>query len=472
MDSIHNGGGLHTPLKQKHLTMIALGGTMGAGLFIGSGAIIREAGPASVVTYAGTGVLIMLVMRMLGEMAVAKPATGSFTEYARSAMGGWAGFSTAWLYWYYQMIIVGFEAVVGAELIRYWLPDVPAWLISTALLVLMTLVNLVSVSSFGKFEYWFAGIKILAVTAFVVVGAMYIFGAWPGATMDFSNLTSHGGLIPNGGWTMLAGVVVVIFSMVGAEVVTVAAAESSEPGIAIKRAVNAVIYRVLFFFVCSSLIISTIIPWDSIPVGTSPFLLALQVLNIPGVAHVLNFVILISVLSCLNIGLYSTSRMLFVLGSNRECPKWMTAVNSKGVPVRGVLACTVVGYACIVVAFLFPDTVFLFLINASGAMILFVYLMICLSQIITRRRMGEARAKDLKFKMWLFPYLSIVVTGVIVTILASMLWDSTSRASLLQGLGVWALLLGIYAVKAFRSKRKASEKLTELPQRENVSAAP
>lgn len=151
MDSIHNGGGLHTPLKQKHLTMIALGGTMGAGLFIGSGAIIREAGPASVVTYAGTGVLIMLVMRMLGEMAVAKPATGSFTEYARSAIGGWAGFSTAWLYWYYQMIIVGFEAVVGAELIRYWLPDVPAWLISTALLVLMTLVNLVSVSSFGKF---------------------------------------------------------------------------------------------------------------------------------------------------------------------------------------------------------------------------------------------------------------------------------------------------------------------------------
>nr|WP_296770836.1 amino acid permease [Rhodococcus sp. (in: high G+C Gram-positive bacteria)] len=452
MPDLDTRGGLHTPLKQKHLTMIALGGTMGAGLFIGSGAIISEVGPAAIVTYALTGVLILLVMRMLGEMAVANPRTGSFTDYARDAMGNWAGFSTAWLYWYYQMIVVGFEAVVGAQLLQKWIPDVPAWVLSVALLLALTLVNLVSVGNFGKFEYWFAGIKILAVVAFVVLGALYVFGLWPNSTLDFSNLTAHGGIAPNGAMPMLAGVVVVIFSMVGAEVVTVAAAESAEPGLAIKRAVNAVIYRVLFFFVVSSLLIVTIVPWDSIPTGQSPFLLALQVLNIPGVADILNAVILIAVLSCLNIGLYSTSRMLFTLGSNGECPKWMTAVNSKGVPVWGVLSCTVIAYACIAVAFFFPDTVFLFLINASGAMILFVYLMICISQIILRKKNEQQHGGNLEFKMWLFPGLSILVTAVILIILASMLWDSTSRVSLFQGLMVWAVILVAYAVKVLRNR--------------------
>ena len=448
-------GGLHTPLKQKHLTMIALGGTMGAGLFIGSGAIISEVGPASIVTYALTGVLILLVMRMLGEMAVANPRTGSFTDYARDAMGNWAGFSTAWLYWYYQMVVVGFEAVVGAQLLQRWIHGVPAWVLSVGLLLALTLVNLVSVGNFGKFEYWFAGIKIAAVVAFVALGSLFIFGLWPNSSIDFSNLTSHGGIAPNGAFPMLAGVVVVIFSMVGAEVVTVAAAESKEPGLAIKRAVNAVIYRVLFFFVTSALIIVTIVPWDSIPTGESPFLLVLQVLNIPGVADILNAVILIAVLSCLNIGLYSTSRMLFTLGSNGECPKWMTAVNKSGVPVWGVLSCTVIAYGCIAVAYFFPDTVFLFLINASGAMILFVYLMICISQIVLRKRNERAHGGKLEFKMWLFPYLSILVTAVIVMILVSMLWDNTSRISLLQGLAVWAVILVAFGVKTVRARSRS-----------------
>ncbi|QSE95623.1 amino acid permease [Rhodococcus pseudokoreensis] len=432
--------------------MIALGGTMGAGLFIGSGAIISAVGPAAIVTYALTGVLILLVMRMLGEMAVANPRTGSFTDYARDAMGNWAGFSTAWLYWYYQMVVVGFEAVVGAQLLQRWIHGVPAWLLSVMLLLALTLVNLVSVGNFGRFEYWFAGIKVAAVVAFVAVGVLFVLGLWPNATIDFSNLTAHGGLAPNGVLPMLSGVVVVIFSMVGAEVVTVAAAESKEPGLAIKRAVNAVIYRVLFFFVTSSLIIVTIIPWDSIPTGDSPFLHVLQVLNIPGVADILNVVILIAVLSCLNIGLYSTSRMLFTLGSNGECPKWMTSVNKRGVPVWGVLSCTTIGYGCIAVAYFFPDSVFLFLINASGAMILFVYLMICISQIILRKKNEREHGGKLEFKMWLFPFLSIAVTAVIIFILATMLWDSTSRISLLQGLAVWAVILIAFGIKTVRER--------------------
>ncbi|QUH06310.1 amino acid permease [Saccharopolyspora erythraea] len=427
--------------------MIALGGTMGAGLFIGSGAIISEVGPAAIVTYALTGLLILLVMRMLGEMAVANPRTGSFTDYARDAMGNWAGFATAWIYWYYQMIVVGFEAVVGAELLQRWIHGVPAWVISVVLLLALTLVNLISVGNFGRFEYWFAGIKIAAVALFVLAAGLFVVGLWPSARIDFSNLTEHGGFAPHGILSLFAGVVVVIFSMVGAEVVTVAAAESKEPGLAIKRAVNAVIFRVLFFFVASCFLIVTIIPWNSIAEEQSPFLLVLQTMNIPYVADILNAVILIAVLSCLNIGLYSTSRMLFTLGARGDCPKWMASTSKRGVPVWGVLSCTVIGYACIAVGYFFPDTVFLFLINASGAMILFVYLMICISQIVLRRR-NHADGSQLPFKMWFFPYLSIAITAVIVAILVSMLFDPTSRASLLQGLVVVAIILVAFAGKA------------------------
>ncbi|GAA2358002.1 hypothetical protein GCM10009854_40450 [Saccharopolyspora halophila] len=453
---------------------------MGAGLFIGSGAIISEVGPAAIVTYMLTGVLILLVMRMLGEMAVANPKTGSFTEYARDAMGNWAGFFTAWIYWYYQMIVVGFEAVVGAELLQRWIHGVPAWVISVVLLLALTLINLASVGNFGKFEYWFAGIKIAAVALFVLVAALFVIGIWPNSTVDFSNLTEHGGFAPKGLLPLFAGVVVVIFSMVGAEVVTVAAAESKEPGLAIKRAVNAVIFRVLFFFVASSFLIVTIIPWDSIAEEQSPFLLALQAMSIPYVADILNAVILISVLSCLNIGLYSTSRMLFTLGARGDCPKWMTKTNSRGVPVWGVLSCTVIGYACVAVGYFFPDTVFLFLVNASGAMILFVYLMICVSQIILRRRRQSALGSDgnqLQFRMWLFPYLSIAITAIIVAILVSMLFDPTSRASLLQGLAVVTIVLVAFAVKSSYLRRLHSGaeidgRSTAGRERERHSVAP
>ena len=179
-------------LSQRHLTMIAIGGVIGAGLFVGSGAVIKDAGPAAFLTYAVTGVLIIMVMRMLGEMAVANPSTGSFADYARRAMGGWAGFSVGWLYWYFWVIVVGFEAVAGAAILNYWF-DAPLWLLSLILMVLMTATNLFSVSSFGEFEFWFAGIKVAAIVIFIGIGTLYVLGIWPNKSLDFSNLTSHGG---------------------------------------------------------------------------------------------------------------------------------------------------------------------------------------------------------------------------------------------------------------------------------------
>ena len=185
-------------LKQRHLTMIAMGGVIGAGLFVGSGVVIGSAGPGAFLSYAITGLLIIMVMRMLGEMAVANPSTGSFADYSRNAMGAWAGFSTAWLYWYFWVIVVGFEAVAGAAVIQFWLPGIPLWVLSLILMVLMTATNLFSVKSFGEFEFWFAGIKVAAIVVFLVLGGLFVLGLWPNKDMDFSNLTAHGGFLPLG----------------------------------------------------------------------------------------------------------------------------------------------------------------------------------------------------------------------------------------------------------------------------------
>jgi GABA permease len=364
---------LQTGLKKRHLTMLSMGGVIGAGFFVGLSGVIDQAGPGAILTCAICGLIVFLVMRMLGEMAVAKPCTGSFTEYARMALGGWAGFTTGWLYWYFWVVVVGIEAVVGATLLARWFPSVPLWLMSAGLLMIMTVVNLLSVSNFGEAEYWFAGIKVAVIIAFIVIASLFVLGVWPGSTVDFHNLTAHGGFLPNGLGVVFIGVVTVIFSMTGAELVTIAAAESAEPAQAIRRATSTVVFRILAFFVLSTFLLVTMMPWDSMVPGESPFIAALDLLRIPGAADILNLFVLVAVLSCLNSGLYTASRMLFALSANRDAPRWMTRVNSRGVPVKGVLSCTFVGYCCIAAAYVWPDTIFLYLVNSSGAICLFAY---------------------------------------------------------------------------------------------------
>ena len=321
-------------LKQRHLTMIAMGGVIGAGLFVGSGVVIGSAGPGAFLSYAITGVLIIMVMRMLGEMAVANPSTGSFADYSRNALGAWAGFSTAWLYWYFWVIVVGFEAVAGAKVIQFWLPDIPLWLLSLILMALMTATNLFSVKSFGEFEFWFAGIKVAAIIVFLVLGGLYVFGVWPNKSMDFSNLTAHGGFMPLGIGAIFSAIVVVIFSMVGAEIATIAAAESADPARAIARATNSVILRIAIFFVGSIFLLAVILPWNSAELEASPYVSAFRQMGIPYADHIMNAVVLTAVLSCLNSGLYTASRMLFVLSARREAPMVLMTVSPSGVPGR------------------------------------------------------------------------------------------------------------------------------------------
>ena len=437
---------LHKGLKQRHLTMIAIGGVIGAGLFVGSGVVIKETGPAAFLTYALTGVLIVLVMRMLGEMATANPSTGSFADYARKALGGWAGFSVGWLYWYFWVIVVGFEAVAGAKVITYWF-DAPLWLLSLVLMLLMTATNLFSVSSYGEFEYWFAGIKVAAICVFLVLGTLYVVGLWPDKGFDLSNLTAYGGFFPHGVGAIFSGIVVVIFSMVGAEIATIAAAESRDPERAIAKATNSVVFRIAIFYVGSVFLLAVILPWNSSELAASPYVSAFTQMGLPYADHVMNAVVLTAVLSCLNSGLYTASRMLFVLAGRREAPVALITVNRRGVPVWAILSSSVVGFLCVVAAAVSPDTVFLFLLNSSGAIILFVYLLIAVSQLELRRRTPSER---LRVRMWFYPVLTILTIVAMVAVLASMFFRSDTRSQILLSLLSWAVVLGLYAVTRWR----------------------
>ncbi|OBJ60111.1 GABA permease [Mycobacterium sp. 1423905.2] len=434
--------------------MIAIGGVIGAGLFVGSAVVIRDAGPAAFLTYAVCGVLIVLVMRMLGEMAAAHPSTGSFADYAADALGGWAGFSVGWLYWYFWVIVVGFEAVAGGKVLNYWFPA-PLWLLSLCLMLLMTATNLFSVSSFGEFEFWFAGIKVATIVVFLGLGAAFVLGLWPGRHLDFSNLHSHGGFLPHGIGAVFAAIVVVIFSMVGAEVVTIAAAESRDPQRAIARATRTVVARIVIFFVGSVFLLVTILPWSSVEVGVSPYVAALKHMGLPGADQLMNAVVLTAVLSSLNSGLYTGSRMLFVLAARGEAPARLVRLSRRGVPHLAILCSSAVGFGCVLMAWLAPGTVFLFLLNSSGAVVLFVYLLIALSQIVLRRRTS---ADKLRVKMWLFPALSLLTVAGIVAVLVQMAFDESARSQLWLSLLSWVVVVGLYVIaRARRRGRRAGQ---------------
>ena len=441
---------LKRALSQRQLRMIAIGGVIGAGLFVGSGVVIGDTGPGAFITYAMSGVLIVLVMRMLAEMAVANPSTGSFADYARNALGNWAGFSVGWLYWYFWVIVVGFEAIAGAKIIQFWV-HIPVWLCALVLLILMTATNLFSVSSFGEFEFWFAGIKVAAIVVFIALGTLFVLGLWPNKSMDFSNLWSHGGFLPMGFKVITAGIVTVIFSMVGAEIATIAAAESADPEKAVAKAANSVIMRIAIFFVGSIFLLVVILPWNDKGLAASPFVTAFSKMGIPYADHIMNAVVLTAVLSCLNSGMYTASRMLFVLAARREAPAQLVAVTRRGVPANAILASSVIGLLCVIAAAFWEKSIFAFLLNSSGAIILFVYLLIAISEIVLRRRTDESK---LKVKMWFFPVLSGLTALAMLLILVQMGIQPDVRSQLVLSLLSWAVVLVFFfANKWFIGRR-------------------
>lgn len=428
------------------MTMIAIGGAIGAGLFVGSGAVIKTAGPAAILSYCLAGILVLCTLRMLGEMVVAKPQAGAFADYARIGIGPWAGFTLGWLYWYYYVIIIAVEAVAGAKILSEWI-GLPLWMMAIVLLAVMTATNLVSVRWFGEFEFWFSGIKVAAIVSFITLGILWVLGVWPSETTGLSNLVSHGGFAPNGISAVFSAIVVVIFAFGGAEIVTIAAAESEEPGKSVARATTGVIWRIILFYVGSIFLVVCILPWDDASVLSSPYVAALQKMGIPGADIVMDFVILTAVLSVLNSSIFTSSRMLRILASHGDAPKSLVRTSSRGVPTRAIFASTVVGWISVIIAYFAPDSVFLFLVNSCGVVAIFMYIMIGFSELRIRRQLETEDPSKITLRMWFFPYLTIAVIICFVAVLIAMLLQADQRIQLLTSILSLIVVLCAYALR-------------------------
>ncbi len=460
-DRPDSSGGLQAGLKNRHLSMIAIGGVIGAGLFVGSSAGIAAAGPAILISYAMVGLMVVLVMRMLGEMAAARPSSGSFSAYADQALGRWAGFSIGWLYWFFWVVVLAVEATAGAAILENWIPGVPQWAWALIVMVVLTATNLVSVGSYGEFEFWFAGIKVVAIAAFVVVGFLAVFGLLPGSDnpgSGLAHLTDNGGFFPEGPGAILTGVLMVVFSFMGSEIVTLAAGESSDPQRAVSKATNSVIWRIAVFYLGSIFVVLTLLPWNDPSIQEKgSYVAALDSIGIPQAGNVMDFIVLTAVLSCLNSGLYTASRMAFSLGERGDAPKSFAKVNRRGVPQAAILSSVVFGFVAVFFNYQWPDTVFQFLLNSSGAVALFVWLVICFTQLRMRGIILRETPGKLVVRMWLFPYLTWATIAAISFILVYMLTDDTAREQVVLSLMVAALVVGISLFREMRN-RKAVEK--------------
>ncbi|MFE6039207.1 amino acid permease [Streptomyces sp. NPDC056452] len=444
-------------LKQRHLTMLGLGGVIGAGLFVGSGAGIAVAGPAIVVSYLIAGALAMLVMRMLGEMSAAMPASGSFSVHAERALGRWAGFSVGWLYWFLLVVVLAVEATAAAQIAHGWVPAVDQWLWVLVFMVVFTVANLTAVKNFGEFEFWFAALKVTAIVAFLVLGLLAVFGILPDtAPVGMTNLTGQGGFLPNGWDGVVSGVLTVVFAFGGLEVVTIAAAETDDPARAVGRAVRSAMVRVLFFYVGSMLIIVTVLPWTAQQAGLSPYVKVLDAIGVPSAGQIMNIVVFVALLSALNANLYGASRMVFSLAERGEAPRALLKVSgggSDGVPRRAVLASVAFGFVSVLLNLKWPDTVFLYLLNSVGAVLLFVWALIAASQLRLRRRIEREAPAALTLKMWCFPYLTWLTLAGLLGVLLLMLTDDAARSQVLWSAGATGLVLLVAGVREFRARR-------------------
>ncbi|POX36882.1 GABA permease [Streptomyces sp. Ru73] len=420
--------------------MISIGGVIGAGLFVGSSTAVATAGPAVIVSFLAAAALVVLVMQMLGEMAVAHPDTGSFSTYADRALGRWAGFSIGWLYWWFYVLVIPIEAIAAGEVIG-GLAGVPGWLPAFAVIAVLAGTNLLAVRNYGEFEYWFALLKVVAIVGFLVLGILAMCGLLPGSgTSGISHLWSDGGFAPKGPLAVVAALLTAMFSFQGSEIVTIAAAESEDPKKNIKKAIRAVVWRLGLFYIGSILVVISLVPWNAEGLAAGSYQAVLERMHIPGAGRIMDVVVVVAVCSCLNSAIYTASRMAYSLARRKDAPAAFAVVSRGGVPRNAVAASTVVGIVAVLANYLLPK-IFTYLLASSGAIALMMYLVIAVTQYATRRRSQEPG----EVRMWLFPYLTLATIAFIAGVLLLMavlpghrleLWLTFALAAVLVAVGV------------------------------------
>lgn len=454
-----NEKGLARQLTTRHMAMIAIGGAIGTGLFLGSSLAVHTAGPAVLVCYLLGAVMALLLMGALSEMAVAHPTAGSFGVYAELYINRWAGYSVRYTYWACQVIAIGGEATAVAIYCRLWFPSVPAWAWIVIFSIFLVVVNASGVGNFGEFEYWFAMIKVVAILAFIAFGAIVLFGLVPSAHPGLHNFTADGGFFPNGMKGIWMAMCFVIFSYIGTEVVAVTAGEAQNPDEAVPRAMRTMVFRLILFYIGAMIVLVGVVPWTRIQPGSdvtaSPFVTVFQLMHVPGATHVMNFVVLTAALSSMNCDLYLATRMMFSLSRGRYAPQVFGRVTKRGVPLAALLLSTTGLIVATVVAIELPAKAYEYLFGIALFGGLFVWMMIFITHLYFRRKWDAGNNRRLPVRMIGYPFTSILGAVVVAGIITTTWWVPGMRPTIIVGLPWLAFVTIAYFVQSRRTAATA-----------------
>jgi AAT family amino acid transporter len=448
---------LSRQLTSGQVAMIAIGGAIGTGLFLGSSLAVHTAGPGVILSYVIGAAITLLFMGALSEMAVAHPTAGSFGVYAEIYVNPWAGFTVRYTYWAAQCIAIGGEATAIAIYCQWWFPNTPKWLWILGFSCALLYINARSVGSFGSFEYWFAMIKVVAIVLFIVFGASLLMGIGPRPAIGVSNLTAHGGFLATGWRGVWMAMVFVIFSYLGTEVVAVTSGEARQPEVEAPRAMRTMVARLIVFYLGAIFVLMCIVPWNQIQPGAdvtaSPFVKVFQLIGVPAAAHIVNFVVITAAASSMNCNLYLVSRMMFSLARGGYAPAVFGGVSSRGTPVPALLVSAASLALAIVIALLYPDGAYVYLFGVSLFGGLYVWLMIFVTHLFFRPKWEAAGRPRLPVRMIGYPYTSMLGAAAIAAILATTWWVEGMRVTLIAGLPWLGMLTAAYFLRRMTWKR-------------------
>lgn len=426
-------------LKNRHLQMIALGGAIGTGLFYGSTSTIALAGPSVMLAYLMGGIVIFFIMRMLGEMAVDEPVSGSFSYYASKYWGAFPGFLSGWNYWFNYVLVSMAELTAVGIYMNFWFPDLPQWLSALVCLVAITALNLVNVKAYGEAEFWMALIKIAAIVSMILLGLGLLFSSGEPFPENFSNLWANGGFLPHGIWGLCLATAVVMFSFGGIELIGITAGEAEDPDRTIPRAINQVIWRILLFYVGTMVVLMALWPWNQVGTEASPFVQIFSDVGVPAAAHLLNFVVLTAAVSVYNSAIYSNSRMLYGLAKSGEAPSFFLKLSDRGVPVRGILVSSGITLIVVALNYFLAGHIFLYLMMIATCAAVISWVTICVTHLLFRRRCA-AEGRGTKFRSPLYPWTNLISLAFLAGVIFFMAQVPDMQLAVLF-LPAWLLVL-------------------------------
>ncbi|KAA3669279.1 amino acid permease [Pectobacterium carotovorum subsp. carotovorum] len=446
MDNQQTDGTLKRGLKNRHIQLIALGGAVGTGLFLGIAQTIKMAGPSVLLGYAIGGLIAFLIMRQLGEMVVEEPVAGSFSHFAYKYWGDFAGFASGWNYWVLYVLVAMAELSAVGIYVQYWWPDIPTWVSAAVFFLLINAINLANVKVYGEMEFWFAIIKVVAIIGMIVFGGWLLLSGTGGPEATVTNLWAQGGFFPNGVLGLVMAMAVIMFSFGGLELVGITAAEADDPEKSIPRATNQVIYRILIFYIGSLAILLSLYPWGKVVEGGSPFVMIFHELNSNVVATVLNIVVLTAALSVYNSCVYCNSRMLFGLAKQGNGPKVLKTVDGRGVPVVAIGISALATALCVLINYLIPGKAFELLMALVVSALVINWAMISLAHLKFRAQ-KDKEGTVTKFKALLYPLGNYLCLLFLAGILVIMFLTPGIQISVML-IPVWLVILGVgYFIK-------------------------